>query len=283
MVSERQGGWTAKKTLAVVIPVCMAIAAVAVALVLTLGGKDDSGGTEKKDTASEEMMLETYEQIKQEAEKAVSEMDDLESEEAASDPDVYAQELEEAEAAYEQLYNDLEEATSYAVEVTEEYAELYEYIYEYYDYLYDMTEQATQEIDYLLSLVPTMEEIEQMQQQAERLKNLPAGGKYQEILAQLQRNAQKALSSLEGKQPPSGLGVYGEEMNELAEELESISQQMAKSLASGDKAAYGAQLEEMSAAIAQAQQQLMAGVDSLVSGYASMLSQLEASIQSALP
>lgn len=38
-----------------------------------------------------------------------------------------------------------------------------------------------------------MEEIEQMQQQAERLKNLPSGGRYEEVLAQLQRNAQKVL------------------------------------------------------------------------------------------
>ena len=86
--------------------------------------------------------------------------------------------------------------------MTEEYAELYGYTYDYFDYLYEMTERAAGEIDYLLSLVPTMEEIEQIQQQAERLRGLPANGSHEEALAQLQRNTQKALSSFQAEQPP---------------------------------------------------------------------------------
>lgn len=93
--------------------------------------------------------------------------------------------------------------------MTEEYAELYEYIYDYYDYLYDLTDQAVQEIDYFLSLVPTMEEIEQMQQQAERLINLPSGGKYEEALAQLQRNAQKPSPASRGRNLPRAWGRTG--------------------------------------------------------------------------
>lgn len=72
-------------------------------------------------------------------------------------------------------------------------------------------------------------------------------------------------------------------MSSLAQELESISQQMSQSLASGNRAAYEAQLDQITAAITQAQQQLAASADSLVAGYTSMLSQLEAAIQSALP
>jgi len=72
-------------------------------------------------------------------------------------------------------------------------------------------------------------------------------------------------------------------MSDLARELESTSQQMADFLASGNTAAYNSRLEQMNDAVAQAQRQLAAGVDSLVSGYVSMLSQLEASIQSSLP
>ncbi len=283
MVSGKREGWTAKKTLAVMVPACAVTAALAVTLVLVLGGRDGGQENAAEVTSGEEEMLDSYEQIKQEAEAAVSEMQDLESEEATSDPDVCARELEEAREAWEQLYADLEEATSYAIEVTGEYAELYEYIYDYYDYLYDLTEEAVQQIDYLLSLVPTMEEIEQIRQQAEHLKNLPSGGKYEEIMEQIQRNARKVLSSLENKQPPPGTDAYGREMSDLARELESVSRQMADSLASGNRDAYNSQLEQMNGAIAQARQQLAASIDSLVAGYASMLSQLEASVQSALP
>ena len=56
-----------------------------------------------------------------------------------------------------------------------------------------------------------------------------------------------------------------------------------KSLASGDRAAYGSQLSQMSAAIIQVEQQLTAGINALIAGYASMLSRLEATIQSVLP
>jgi len=179
MDAGKEKTWTTGKILAVVIPVCVVIIAVTVTLVLVLGNSgngDEEAG--EGGTAAEEKIVETYEQIKQEADAAVAEMEDLEAQEAASDPDAYEQELEEALTAYEQLIADLDEAANAAIEVSEDYEELYAYIYEYYDYVYDLTEQAVGEIEYLLNLVPTMQGVEQMENLLERLENLPTAGQY---------------------------------------------------------------------------------------------------------
>ena|GEM_PF-5669724 len=94
---------------------------------------------------------------------------------------------------------------------------------------------------------------------------------------------QKAISTLEGTTVPDSMGAYGEEVKSMAGELESLSQQMTQALASGNKAAVSSLAEQMSAAVTQTQQQLTASMQSLVSGHASMLSQMEANIQAAMP
>ncbi|MEW6554620.1 MAG: hypothetical protein AB1384_10075 [Actinomycetota bacterium] len=216
MDTAKERTWTTGRILAVVIPVCVAVIATVVTLALVLG---DGGGKEEAsgDTAgagemtdAEEEMIETYEEIKQDADAAVAEMEDLESQEAASDPDAYEQELEEALTAYDQLLADLDEAANAAIEVSEDYEELYAYINDYYEYLYGLTEQAVSEMENLLALVPTMQELEQAEGPVERLENLPA-------------------------------------------------------------------------AITQAQQQLASSIKSLVSGYASALAQIEANVEAAMP
>ena len=73
------------------------------------------------------------------------------------------------------------------------------------------------------------------------------------------------------------------EMEALSQQLDSIIQQMAQALASGNKAAFSSLADEMSAAVSQTQQQLNSSVGSLVSGYTSMLSQQEGAVQSAIP
>ncbi len=281
-MAEKKGKrWSTARVLAIVIPVCLAVA-VAVVLILVLGnGEAPEKGS--GDAMSQEEMLEAYEAIRKEAEEAMAEMEDLASEEAASDPETYEQELEEAEDAYKELYQDLEEVTSYVVEVAEDYEELYGYIYDYYDYLYELTEQAVEEIDYLLSLVPTLDEMQGMEVLLERLESLPKGGKYGELPSQLSQYAQRALSGMASAQPPSGTEAYGKEMEALAQELASLAQELAQSISSGDQAAFSALAGEMNAAIAQVQHQLCAGVDSLLGSYASALTQLEAAIESALP
>jgi len=273
-------GWTKGKMLALIIPICLVVIAAAVTLIIVLG---DGGAGEKKagadETVSEEEMIETYEEIKQEAGTAMDEMEDLESVEAASDPEVYEQELEEALTVYNQLLADLEEAANAAVEVSEDYVELYSYIYEYYDYLFDLTEQAVGEIEYLLSLVPTMQEIEQVKNLVDRLEQLPAAGQNGELSAQLGQAVQEALADLESTAAPDSMSSYGSGMDALAQQLDSLAQ----ATASGDNADFASLADQINAAIASAQQQFSATVSSLVSGYTSLLSQLEASISSAMP
>jgi len=277
-------GWTKGKILALVIPICLVVIAAAVTLAVVLGG---GGGGEDKagvsETTGEEEMIETYEEIAQEAETAMDEMEDLESVEAASDPEVYEQELEEALTVYNQLLADLEEAASIAVEVCEDYEELYAYIYEYYDYLYELSEQAVGEIEYLLSLVPTMQEIEQVEALVDRLEQLPAAGQYGEMSAQLGQAVQEALSNLESTAAPDSMSSYGSGVDALAQQLDALAQQMGQALASGDNAAFSSLADQMNAAIASAQQQFSSTVSSLVSGYTSLLSQLEASIELLIP
>lgn len=284
MEKESGTGWTKGKILALVIPICLVAVAAAVTLAVVIGG---GGAGEDKasagERAGEEEMIETYEEIKQGAETAMDEMEDLESAAAASDPEVYEQELEEALTVYNQLLADLSEAANAVVEVSEDYAELYAYIYEYYDYLYELSEQAVGEIEYLLSLVPTMQEIEQVKSLVDRLEQLPAAGQYGELSTQLGQAAQDALSDLEGTAAPDSLSSYGSGVDALAQQLDAVAQQMSQALASGDTASFSSLADEMNAAIASAQQQFSSTVSSLLSGYTSLLAQLEASISAAMP
>ena len=284
MGSGGEKRWTKGKILAVAIPVGLVVIGVVVTLALVLGGGnagDSQAG--QGEPVGEDEMVETYEEIKEQAGEAAAEMEDLGSQEAASDPDTYEQELEEALAAYEELALLVEKAANMAIEVSEDYAELYAYIYDYYDYLYTLTEQAVGDIEYLMSLLPALEDMQQMQDIVERLENLPAGGPLGELSSQLTQFAQKALVKLEETQVPEGMSVYGSEMEALARELDSLAQQMAQALQSGNNAGFASLADQMDAAITQAQQQLSSTVNSLVSGYANMLSQLEAAIQTALP
>ncbi|MBN2026399.1 MAG: hypothetical protein JW854_06555 [Actinobacteria bacterium] len=281
---KRGTGWTKGKILALVIPICLVVITAAVTLTVTLGG--GGGGDDKaaaSETMSEEEMIEYYEEIKQEAETALDEMEDLESVEAASDPEVYEQELEEALTVYNQLLADLGEAANAVVEVCEDYEELYAYIFEYYDYLYELSEQAVCEIEYLLTLLPTVQEIEQVKNLVDRLEQLPAAGQYGELSAQLGQAVQDVLANLEGTAAPDSLSSYGSGMDALARQLDALSQQMGQALASGDKAALASLADQIDASIASAEQQFSSTVSSLVSGYTSLISQLEAGISSAMP
>ena len=123
-------------------------------------------------------------------------MENLESEEASYDSEAYEQGLEEGLAAYEEVLADLDEVANTAIEVSEDYEELYAYIYDYYDCLYSLTEQAVGEIEYLMSLVPTPEDIQQIENQVERLENISASGQLNQLSSQLTQAAQKVLSSL---------------------------------------------------------------------------------------
>ena len=281
MEKESGTGWTKGKMLALVIPICLALAAVAVTMTLALGGgeePDESGGT-----VNEEEMVEAYEEIKEEAEAALGEMEDIASDEAATDPEVYEQELEEAMTLYKQLLADLEDAAEAVVEVSDEYEELYAYIYEYYDYLYDITGQALDELEYLLSLVPTMQELQQLDGLLDKMEKLPAGGRNADLGDQVDQAVQKAVSNLEKATAPEALSPYDSEMQSLAQQLDSLAGQIKQGLAGGSGENPSSLADQMSAAVTATQQQLSATVDSLVSGYTSLLSQLEASVESLIP
>lgn len=156
------------------------MAALVAVLVVALGrgGGEKAGSSEE---TSHEEVTQTYEQVKQQADNAVEEMEDHSMEEAVSDPETYEQELQEAEEAFNELYQDLEEASEYLLELGEEYAELYDYIWDYYEYLYGLTEEAVEEIDYLLSIVPSLEQVQELENLLLRLESLPRDNRVAEL------------------------------------------------------------------------------------------------------
>jgi len=146
-----------------------------------------------------------------------------------------------------------------------------------------LTEQAVGEIEYLMTLLPTIEEFQQMEEIVGRLANLPAAGQYGELNSPLNQALQKAASGLEGSDAPDTMSAYSGEMAALSQELDSTAQQMSQALTSGNKAAFASLADQMSVAIGQTQQQLAMTMSSLVSGYNAVLSELEASIESVMP
>ncbi len=257
-------------------------AALAVVLAIALGvGHGEKA--EKPEGDSQEEIMETYEEVKEQAEKAMQEMEDLSTEEATSHPETYEQDLQEAEEAFDELYRELEQATDYTVELGEEYMELYDYIWDYYDYLYDLTEQAAQEIDYLLALVPSLDQIQGLEETVKRLENLPKGGKLGELSTQLTKYAQQALSGVQSAKPPASMGASGEELTALFEELQSLAQKTAQSLAGGNTSAIQSLADEITSTIADIEGQLSSAAASLISSYEAVVGQLEAAIESALP
>ncbi len=108
-------------------------------------------------------------------------MQDLESQQAAEDAAAYEQELDEAYAAMDQLYQDLDEAAratenaaGQVSETSEDYEALYHEMLAYYDYLEGMYGQAMAQIQYLQSVAPTLEELQQLENLVEKLDKLPA-------------------------------------------------------------------------------------------------------------
>lgn len=278
---EKSRRWTKGRILAVALPVCLAVVAAAVILPLTLGKKDEAKDeTAGGEAAGYEDILAAYEEISQEAEAATAEMEDLESEEAVSDPEAYEQELEEALTAYEELYEDTDEAlqeldelaTEYD-EVYQEYEELYEYINDYYAELLSYANEALSQVEYLQSMLPTLDELQQLESLAERLANLPASGQAGALSSQMAEKLGAVLTQLENPDIADEMATYGSWLQPLAQELKSLSQQLSQGSAS-------AMAEQLLGAVAQAEQELSAAINALVSGYTSALSQLEAAIQS---
>lgn len=277
-MEEKKGKWTRGKVLAVVLPLCAVVIGLAAALVLILTG-GESGETSKP----EEKLVQDYEKVKEEADAALDEMEDLQSEEVVSDPEAYEQELQEALQAFESLMEDLDEAAEAAVEVAEEYEELYSYIYEYYDYLYRLTEEAVDQIEYLLSLAPSLQQMEQVDELLKRMENLPRGSQWDQLLKQVSTRSQNALEELENLQAQAAPGGAGmEELSQLTQQADAVLEQLVSSAQEG-QAGLKSLADQLASTLAEIEQQAASAVSSAVSAFSSTLSQMEQAIQSLIP
>lgn len=283
-------GWSKERVLAVVIPVCVAVAAVAVILVVALG-RDEGGGSQAAPAGQEELM-DQYEQVKLEAEGAVEQMEDLGVQEAAGDAEAYGQELEEAYDAMEQLYQDLEEAAQATeeaadevAETSESYQELYEEMLAYYDYLQKMCGQAVAQLEYLRSVAASLGELQQLEGVAEKLEKLPAAGAQAgELSTQLTNKAVGAVLAYQGSKPaPGSLDQLSSEFSSLTSQIEALAQQMSRSLSSGDKQSFSYYAGQLTAGLAALEQQLAAEMAAAAQVFASQLSSLTSAVNSAVP
>lgn len=298
MEKERSGRWSAGKVLAVVIPICLVVAAVAVTLVLVLG-KTKTAENGSSSAPSQEGIVKTYDELNKQAEAAVAELEKLASQEAlaaasstspeptATSLTAYQQELaalnqtfaqlaadvSEAAAAVEQAAASVETASSAVTTTAQEYQQLYAQISAYYAYLEQLTNQAVSQLQYLQSTVPALQDIQQVQTLVQGMSNTPPlPARRAELQSQLSARAQGVLSRLQTNQPPQTMGQYGTTLQSLAGQVNGIAQQAGQALASGNKASIDALAEQMNAAVDQAERQLSADLGSAFSGYSSQLS-----------
>ena len=295
MAAEGNGsGWSTRKILALVIPICVVVIAAAVILVLVLGNSDSkkSGSTGKP--ASEEEIANQYEQIKKDAEAAVKQLEQLEAQQAQQDSAALQQQVEQANteitqleqdtaealAAVEQASAEVSSAAGTTTEVALEYEAFLKELEAYYAYVEGLTQQAVAQVEYLKSVAPTLQDIQQWQQLAARLGKAPTPALQRQLSGQLTGRAQQALYGLQSSTAtaPDSLKGYGDSIQALTGQLGGISQQMSQALSSRNKASFDALSNQMTAAIDQAQQQLTGAFDSFNSGLSSAASKVDAAM-----
>lgn len=173
---ESGSGWSTGKILAVVIPVCLVVAAVAVTLILVLGkgkGTSTTVTTPTGKTPTQEEVIASYDVIKQEADAAVKHLQELESQEAMADYTAYQQEGQ-ANAEIAQLATDVEAASVAA------------------------TQAAAEQVQYIQSTLPTLQEVDQMKSNVAEIQQAPTGARQRQLAAGLSTRATGIASRLSG-------------------------------------------------------------------------------------
>ncbi len=272
-------GWSKGKVLAVVIPLCLLLAGGAVAAILIIGKDSGDGG------ASAEI-ISTYEEISKQAEAAMEEMDDLG--EAALVED-YEQQLAEAEAALNAMVADVdaaaaavEEAASSVEETSEEYEALYMQIEAYYAYLESLYAQAIEEVAYLQSIVPALEELQDVEDSLNAIQRNPGGTRSDQttqLLAEMQAYA-KALADMTTEDP---YGNIDDVLESASNDFNGSFTSLVASIASGDAARAAQQAGSISTTIDATISSITSEVASVVGSYASMLDSLASGVTAAIP
>jgi chromosome segregation ATPase len=272
------GGWSTGKILAVVIPICVVVAAVTITLVLVLGGSD----------SSHEEILETYQKIDQEAQEALKEVEQAQA--APTTSETYQEDLQLAYDEVEALLTEMgeaitavEEAATSVDETAQQYMELYQEIESYYAYLEGLVNEALSQIEYLQSIAPALEDLEEFTTLVQRIENAPAILQKRELSSRLNGEAQAMLGDLQGKTAPESLSGFSQDMQSLADSVDSTARQMTQTLQSGNGETFSAQASQLNSSISQVQQQLTADLSAAISNMSTGLSQKAQSVDSLMP
>ena len=272
------GGWSTGKILAVVIPICVVVVAVTITLVLVVGNSD----------SSHEEILETYQKIDHEAQEALKVVEQAEVAPATSES--YQEDLQEAYNEVEALLKEMEEAViaveeaaNSVDETAQQYMELYQEIESYYAYLEGLASEALSQIEYLRSIAPALEDLEEFANLVQRIEDAPAILQKRELSSRLNDNAQAMLDDLQGTTAPESMGNYGQGLQSLTDQVNGVSQQMTQTLRSGNGKTFSAQASQLNSSISQVQQQLTADLSTAVSNMSAGLSQKAQSVNSLVP
>jgi len=297
---DQQSGCSTGKILAVVIPICVVVVTVAVTLILVLGkGSGTSKGTTPSaQVPTEEQVADTYDQIKQETNAAVKEITDLTSQQAMEDATAYQQEVQQADESLTQLASDVSsasasveaaasEVSTAATEVTQtqqEYQAFLTEIESYYAYVEDLTRQAVEQVAYVKSALPTLQQVDQLQAGATELAGSPAPARQRQLTSLLSSRASGLAAQLKSlKTAPASLSQFGVSLQSLTGQLGSLSQQMSQALASGNAAAFNSLSQQMNASVSGTLGQLSSGLQSSINGFSSQLGTLSQKVDASIP
>jgi len=298
MSSKGGQGWSRGKILAVVIPLCVVIIGGVVALVLVLGRSDSGKAPDGGSEVSREELIRTYEELNREAEEAIAELERVAaeavlSEDAASEPGTsattYEQELEQLNATFSELEQEVADASAAVVdasgevsETANEYQELCDELTAYYEYLEQLAAQAVSQVEYLQSVAPCLEDIEQYRELVNRLAGATPVVQ-RELSDQLTSRSQAAMSRLGGVTAPASMQGLSAGMNELSGQMDAYAKQVSSALASGNAAALNTLSNEIGSALAQTQQQLVSELNATFKGFSSQLASAGQKVNAAIP
>jgi chromosome segregation ATPase len=299
--NSRSSGWSTGKVLAVVIPVCVVVAAVAVTLILVLGGGNKSTTSSTTPTAkapTEEEVVNTYDDIKKEADTALQQIAALESQQAMADAAAYQAAVEQAGATITDLATDVESASAAveaasgevsqaAGEVTEtqqQYQQLLTETQAYYDYVAQLSKQASEQVQYIKSTVPTLQQVDQMASAVTGVQQAPTPVQRRTLGAQLiSRASGISTRARSAKTAPESLSQYSASLQALGGQVSGYAQQMTQALAAGNNASFDQLAGQMNSSIQGTLQQLSGGISTTVNSFNSQLASLGQKVESAIP
>ncbi len=280
-----------KKKWACVIAAVLAVAVGASVAILLMTKGGGGGGGNANVPEDVEKMIRQYQEMKELAEQAFNEMQDLESEQAVEDAQTYAKEVEEAYEDIETLYSELDEVakeTEAAVDEMSGYYEEYEALYNemlsFYMQLEKMCEQALGQLAYLDSLVPLLTDMQQLESLAGKVLKAPDAARQGEVVKEIMERSGGMAGHSKATMPvPQAMAGFQEGIQGYSSEIQSIARQMMEVLASGNRQAAAGMIEQLSSSISGMQSQLTAAVDSCLSEILSQLNGISAGVESLLP